>query len=42
LYGVHEERFIVERENEYREALRRQAPNRYPKLQPRKSFLTDC
>jgi hypothetical protein len=42
LYGVHEEKFVVERENEYREALRRQAPNRDPNLQPRKSFLTDC
>jgi hypothetical protein len=42
LYSVHEEKFVVERENEYREALRRQAPNRYPNLRPRKSFLTDC
>jgi hypothetical protein len=42
LYGVHEEKFVVERENEYREALRRQVPNRYPNLQARKSFLTDC
>jgi len=42
LYGVHEEKFVVERENEYRAALRQQAPDRHPNLQPRKSFLTDC
>jgi hypothetical protein len=42
LYGVHEEKFVVERENEYREAALRQAPSRYPKLRPRQSFLTDC
>jgi hypothetical protein len=42
LYGVHEEKFVVERENEYRAALRRQAANRHPNLQPRKNFLMDC
>jgi hypothetical protein len=41
-FGVHEEKFVVERENQYRAALRQRAPDRYPNLQPRKSFLTDC
>ena len=36
------EKFVVERENEYRAALRRQAANRHPNLQPRKNFLMDC
>jgi hypothetical protein len=42
LYGVHEEKVIVELENEYRAALARQYPQRYPNLRPRKSYLGDC
>ncbi len=41
-YGVHEEKFVVERENEYRAALEQQHPKRNPKLRQRKSYFTDC
>jgi hypothetical protein len=41
-YGVHEERFVVERENEYRSALKHKDPSRYADLQPRQSSLGDC
>jgi peptidoglycan hydrolase-like protein with peptidoglycan-binding domain len=41
-YGVHEEKFIVERENEYRAALKQKYPSRYPNLRPRQSYLGDC
>jgi hypothetical protein len=41
-YGVHEEKFVVERENEYRSALKQKYPNRYPDLRPRQSYLGDC
>ncbi len=42
MYGVHEEKLIVELENEYRAALEREYPRRYPNLRPRKSYLGDC
>jgi hypothetical protein len=42
LYGVHEEKVIVQLENEYRAALAHQYPKRYPNLRPRKSYLGDC
>lgn len=42
LYGVHEEKVIVELENEYRTALAHQYPKRYPNLRPRRSYLGDC
>jgi hypothetical protein len=41
-YGVHEEKFAVERENEYRTALRQKYPDRYSALRPRQSYLGDC
>jgi hypothetical protein len=41
-YGVHEEKVIVERENEYRAALKQKYPTRYPNLRPRQSYLGDC
>jgi peptidoglycan hydrolase-like protein with peptidoglycan-binding domain len=41
-FGVHEEKFIVERENEYRAALKEKYPTRYPNLRPRQSYLGDC
>lgn len=41
-YGVHEEKFVVERENEYRTALRQKYPSRYSALRPRQSYLGDC
>jgi hypothetical protein len=41
-YGVHEEKLIVERENEYRAALKQKYPSRYPSLRPRESYLGDC
>ncbi len=41
-YGVHEEKFIVERENEYRNALKEKYPSRHPNLRPRQSYLGDC
>jgi hypothetical protein len=41
-YGVHEEKFIIERENEYRNALKQKDPSRYASLQPRQSYLGDC
>jgi hypothetical protein len=41
-YGVHEEKLIVERENEYRNALKEKYPSRYPDLRPRQSYLGDC
>jgi hypothetical protein len=41
-YGVHEEKVIVERENEYRNALKQKDPSRYASLQPRQSYLGDC
>jgi peptidoglycan hydrolase-like protein with peptidoglycan-binding domain len=41
-YGVHEEKLVVERENEYRTALRQKYPSRYSALRPRQSYLGDC
>ncbi len=41
-YGVHEEQFVVERENRYRAALRAKDPGRYPNLRLRKNYLQDC
>ncbi len=41
-YGVHEEKLVVERENEYRNALKQKYPSRYPDLRPRQSYLGDC
>jgi hypothetical protein len=41
-YGVHEERFIVERENEYRTALKQKYPDRYANLRSRERYPGDC
>jgi len=41
-YGVHEEKLVVERENEYRAALKQKYASRYPNLRPRQSYLGDC
>jgi len=41
-YGVHDEKLVVERENEYRAALKEKYPSRYPNLRPRRSYLGDC
>ncbi len=41
-YGVHEEKLIVERENEYRTALKQKYPVRHANLRPRESYPGDC